>query len=80
MDTTFIVDSVDGASVHPSQNLNNPPAQYLSQMKADLPETFTVFQDWSPEWINNVFASAHAHTVSENMYPTFGVFLDVGFF
>ena len=49
-------------------------------MKADLPETFTVFQDWSPEWINNVFASAHAHTVSENMYPTFGVFLDVGFF
>ncbi len=34
--------------------------QYLSQLKSDLHETFSILQDWSPELVNNVRARAHA--------------------
>ena len=34
--------------------------QYLSHMKSDLHETFSVFSDWSPELIDNVPLHANA--------------------
>ena len=30
--------------------------QFLSQMKSDLHEIFSVLQDWSPEWIHNLLS------------------------
>ncbi len=36
---------------------DNTP-QYLSQMKSDIHETFSVLQDWSPELFINVHESA----------------------
>ena len=48
--------------------------QYLSQMKSDLPETFSVFQDWSPKLINNVpaFARARVHAQRVKMCMQLG--------
>ena len=37
----------------------NTPS-YLSQMKSDLHETFSVSSHWSPKLINNVCGRAHA--------------------
>ena len=41
--------------------------QYLSQVKWDLHKTTSIFQDWSPKWINNVCGHAHAHLHTQSM-------------
>ena len=41
--------------------------QFLSQMKSDLHEIFSVLQDWSPEWIHNVCAHARASVHAQHM-------------
>ena len=48
-------------SVYPSRFCyqGNTP-QYPSQMELKLHKTFSVFQDWSPELINNVNEHAQA--------------------
>ena len=73
--------------VHPKHHqhgvmscLPKPTPKYLRQMNSDLQETFGIFQDWSPELINNdcVCMYTHACTVHENN-ATVGILSDAFF-
>ena len=41
--------------------------QYLSQMKSDLHEIFSVLKDWSPELIKSVRARARARVHAQDV-------------
>ena len=47
--------------------VTHPQSSYLSQMKSDLHETFSVSSDWSPKLINNVCGRARAHVHAQHV-------------